>query len=48
MDELILVRHAESEYSVRGLLNGDPRVAVALTDEGREQARRRARRPLSV
>src|SRR5438270_427029 len=40
MDELILVRHAESEYSVRGLLNGDPRVAVALTDEGREQARR--------
>jgi len=40
MERLILVRHAESEYSVRGLLNGDPRVAVALTDEGREQARR--------
>jgi len=40
MERLILVRHAETEYSVRGLLNGDPRVAVALTDEGREQARR--------
>ena len=40
MEELILCRHAESEYSVRGLLNGDPRVAVSLTEEGREQARR--------
>jgi probable phosphoglycerate mutase len=40
MEELILVRHAESEYSARGLLNGDPRVAVALTEKGREQARR--------
>jgi 2,3-bisphosphoglycerate-dependent phosphoglycerate mutase len=40
MQDLILVRHGESEYSARGLLNGDPRVAVSLTDEGREQARR--------
>jgi broad specificity phosphatase PhoE len=40
MEELVLIRHAESEYSARGLLNGDPRVAVALTEEGREQARR--------
>jgi broad specificity phosphatase PhoE len=39
MEELILVRHAESEYSARGLLNGDPRVAVALSKKGREQAR---------
>jgi broad specificity phosphatase PhoE len=44
MDELILVRHAESEYSVRGLLNGDPRANVALTEEGRDQARRLGRR----
>jgi len=40
VERLVLVRHAESEYSVRGMLNGDPRVAVALTDEGREQARK--------
>lgn len=40
MEKLILCRHAESEYSVRGLLNGDPRVAVSLTQEGCEQARR--------
>lgn len=40
MEELILCRHAESEYSQRGMLNGDPHVAVSLTDEGREQARR--------
>jgi broad specificity phosphatase PhoE len=40
MDQLILVRHAESEYSSRGLVNGDPSIAVALTAEGREQARR--------
>jgi broad specificity phosphatase PhoE len=40
MERLILVRHAESEYSAKGLLSGDPRVAVGLTDAGREQARR--------
>jgi probable phosphoglycerate mutase len=40
MEELILCRHAESEYSARGLLNGDPCVSVSLTEEGREQARR--------
>jgi broad specificity phosphatase PhoE len=38
----ILVRHGESEYSVRGALNGDPSVAVGLTPLGREQARRLA------
>ena len=43
MESLILVRHAQSEYNVRGVLNGDPRLAVALTDEGREQARRLGR-----
>jgi probable phosphoglycerate mutase len=39
MDEVILSRHAESEYSVRGAVNGDPAVAVALTEAGRAQAR---------
>ncbi len=38
MEELVLARHGESEYSVRGLLNGDPLVAVGLTEVGREQA----------
>jgi probable phosphoglycerate mutase len=39
MDELLLARHGESEYSLKGLMNGDPRTAVRLTDEGRAQAR---------
>lgn len=33
-----LLRHAQSEYNARGVLNGDPRVAVALTEKGRQQA----------
>jgi phosphoserine phosphatase len=39
MDELLLARHGESEYSVKGLMNGDPRTAVRLTPLGLEQAR---------
>jgi broad specificity phosphatase PhoE len=39
MQQLILARHGESEYSSRGLLNGDPAVAVGLTETGEEQAR---------
>jgi broad specificity phosphatase PhoE len=39
MQHLILVRHGESEYSSRGLLNGDPSVAVGLTETGEAQAR---------
>jgi broad specificity phosphatase PhoE len=39
MDELILVRHAESEYNANGILNGDPTVPVHLSARGREQAR---------
>jgi alpha-ribazole phosphatase len=39
MQQLILVRHGESEYSSRGLLNGDPSVAVGLTETGEAQAR---------
>src|SRR5919202_2472513 len=40
MDDVILARHGVSEYSLRGIVNGDPAVAVALTETGREQARR--------
>jgi broad specificity phosphatase PhoE len=40
MERLILARHGESEYSVRGLASGDPAVSVPLTAEGRAQARR--------
>jgi broad specificity phosphatase PhoE len=35
----ILVRHGESDYSVRGAMNGDPRTTVALTERGRDEAR---------
>jgi broad specificity phosphatase PhoE len=40
MDEVILARHGESEFSVVGIVNGDPAIACALTETGREQARR--------
>lgn len=40
MERLLLARHAESEYSARGTLNGDPTIVVPLTAEGRAQARR--------
>lgn len=43
MERVILVRHGESEYSLRGAMNGDPRTAVRLTERGREQARRLGR-----
>ena len=39
MKELVLARHAESELNVQEILNGDPTVAVQLTERGREQAR---------
>jgi len=39
MDEVIFARHGESEFSVVGIVNGDPGVACALTAAGREQAR---------
>lgn len=38
MRTLIVARHGESEYSARGLLNGDPSVQVGLTEEGDRQA----------
>jgi len=40
VEHALLTRHAESEFSVRGLTNGDPEIEVALTAHGREQARR--------
>ncbi len=42
MNRLILARHSESEYSARGLLNGDPAAGVGLTVRGEEEARRLA------
>lgn len=39
MRELVLARHAESEFNLLERLNGDASVEVALTEEGRAQAR---------
>jgi broad specificity phosphatase PhoE len=39
MDQVILARHGESEFSVVGTVNGDPSVPCALTQTGEEQAR---------
>ncbi|HEX2292065.1 MAG TPA: histidine phosphatase family protein [Gaiellaceae bacterium] len=39
MERAIFVRHGESEYSAKELVNGDPSVVVGLTEEGKEQAR---------
>jgi probable phosphoglycerate mutase len=35
---IVLARHGESEYSARGLLNGDISISVGLTDHGRHEA----------
>ena len=43
MERLVLARHGESEYSAKGLLNGDSSVHVGLTAAGEEQARRLGR-----
>jgi alpha-ribazole phosphatase len=39
VDSLILARHGESEFSVRGAMNGDPAVACPLTPLGIDEAR---------
>lgn len=39
MRRAILARHGESEFSVLGVMNGDPGLAGPLTEEGVEQAR---------
>lgn len=38
MERALFVRHGESEFSVRQLVNGDPSVACGLTEVGRQQA----------
>src|SRR2546421_1902874 len=43
VEHAILARHGESAFSVRGAMNGDPRVACPLTDRGREEAVRLGR-----
>jgi probable phosphoglycerate mutase len=40
VEELIMARHGESEFSVVGRTNGDPALACALTETGRQEARR--------
>jgi broad specificity phosphatase PhoE len=40
MEQVILARHGESEFSLVGNVNGDPATACALTARGREQAQR--------
>lgn len=40
VERLILARHGESDYSARGLLNGDPGRRCRLTATGRVQAQR--------
>jgi broad specificity phosphatase PhoE len=40
VERVLLTRHAESEFSVRGVTNGDPRVEGGLTERGRAEARR--------
>jgi len=44
VERVLLSRHAESQASVGGLTNGDPRREIALTEAGREQARALGRR----
>lgn len=39
MKTAILARHGESEFSVKGVMNGDPGLAGPLTQAGVEQAR---------
>jgi broad specificity phosphatase PhoE len=38
MERALFVRHGESEFSARALVNGDPSVACGLTELGRRQA----------
>ncbi len=43
MERVVLARHGESELSLVGRTNGDPSLAVGLTEAGREQARQLGR-----
>jgi broad specificity phosphatase PhoE len=40
VETLILMRHAESVFNDRGVLNGNPNVPGGLTERGADQARR--------
>jgi probable phosphoglycerate mutase len=40
MERLILARHGETDWNVRRIVNGDPSVAVVLSERGRAEARR--------
>ena len=42
LEHAILTRHAESAFSARGIVSGDPALAGGLTAAGQEQARRLA------
>jgi broad specificity phosphatase PhoE len=39
MERALFVRHGESEYSAKALVNGDPKISCGLTELGRQQAR---------
>jgi 2,3-bisphosphoglycerate-dependent phosphoglycerate mutase len=39
MERALFVRHGESVFSVKALVNGDPSVACGLTEVGQQQAR---------
>ena len=39
MEQVILARHGESEFSLAGTVNGDPGIACPLTATGQDQAR---------
>lgn len=39
MERALFVRHGESVYSAKALVNGDPSIACGLTEVGRQQAR---------
>jgi broad specificity phosphatase PhoE len=43
VERVVLARHGESELSLVGRTNGDPSLAVGLTEAGREQAHRLGR-----
>ena len=43
MERVVLARHGESELSLVGRTNGDPSLAVGLTEAGREEARQLGR-----
>jgi alpha-ribazole phosphatase len=47
VERALFVRHGESVFSARALVNGDPGVACGLTELGRQQARQLGERLLS-